>query len=473
MPRTLSLLAVALLVVAGCHPAARMPAATPAPAALTLAAPPADWNALVGQRIRIAAPLTVSGQHRLAREGELVASFDGRLFAPTERALPGAAAARLAADNARRRLRLAAAGDAVPGWPGDPPWRSGSVLEAVAGVVEADADGIRLRLDQPLRARPASRPPAPRVSGEVRLASLNLENLFNGDGRGGGFPTARGARSHAAYLRQRAGLVASLRALDPDVVALMELENDGEGPESSLAQLVAALNADGGDWRFVATGRQQAAAADAHPIRVGLVYRSGRVAAVGAPATLSGGSFGERSRVPLAQAFRAGDGPVFSVVAVHLKSKGCSGAEGGDRDQGDGQACWNPTRLDSVRRLDAWLRSDPTRSGSDHVAILGDFNAYALEDPIRELLAAGWRDALSGLAAPYTYVYDAQAGRLDYALLSPALAARLAGAAIWHSNADEAPNVGDHDDNEPESTMTPWRSSDHDPLLLGLRLRAP
>lgn len=471
MPRTLSLLAVALLVVAGCHPAARMPVA--APAALTLAAPPVDWTAHVGRRVHIAAPLTLSGQHRLARDGELIVSFDGRLFAPTERALPGAAAARLAADNARRRLRLVVTGEAAPAWPGDPPWRSGSVLEGVAGVVEADTDGIRLRLDRPLRARPALRPPPPRVPGEVRLASLNLENLFNGDGRGGGFPTARGARSHAGYLHQRTRLVASLRALDADIVALMELENDGEGPESSLAQLVAALNADGGDWRFVAAVPQPGPAVDEHPIRVGLVYRSGRVIAVGASAALSGGPFGERSRVPLAQAFRAGDGPVFSVVAVHLKSKGCTGADAGDRDHDDGQACWNPTRLDSARRLDAWLRGDPTRSGSDLVAILGDFNAYAMEDPIRHLLAAGWRDALAGLATPYTYVYDAQAGRLDHALLSPALAPRLAGAAVWHSNADEAPNVGDHDGNWLESPAMPWRSSDHDPLLLGLHLRAP
>ena len=43
---------------------------------------------------------------------------------------------------------------------------------------------------------------------------------------------------------QLAKLVATIRALDPDIAALMELENDGYGPQSSLAQLVAALNAD-------------------------------------------------------------------------------------------------------------------------------------------------------------------------------------------------------------------------------------
>src|SRR5690606_3106660 len=77
---------------------------------------------------------------------------------------------------------------------------------------------------------------------------------------------------------------------------------------------------------------------------------------LGAPATLTGGPFGRRSRVPLAQAFvplaggRDG-GPAFVVAANHFKSKGCGDAEGADRDQGDGQACWNATRVDSARRL--------------------------------------------------------------------------------------------------------------------------
>ena len=43
----------------------------------------------------------------------------------------------------------------------------------------------------------------------------------------------------------------------------------------------------------------------------------------------------------------------------------------------------------------------------------------------------------AGIAHPYSYVYDGQIGRLDHALLSPALAARLQGAAEWHINADE------------------------------------
>src|SRR3546814_8561255 len=67
-------------------------------------------------------------------------------------------------------------------------------------------------------------------------------NLFNGDGNGGGFPTARGARDVAGYQMQQAKLVAVIQALQPDVAALMEVEHDGFGADSALAHLVAELN---------------------------------------------------------------------------------------------------------------------------------------------------------------------------------------------------------------------------------------
>ena len=156
------------------------------------------------------------------------------------------------------------------------------------------------------------------------------------------------------------------------------------------------------------------------------------------------------------------------VVANHLKSKGCSEAEGADRDQGDGQGCWNPLRVDSAKRLDAWLKNDPTGHGSALKLMVGDFNAYAMEDPVRTLRDAGWADAFSvaGVKRPYSYVYNGQSGRLDHALLSPALAKRLKGAAEWHSNADEPDGEG----YAGKDVTGPWRSSDHDPMLLGFDL---
>ncbi|MEN1928720.1 ExeM/NucH family extracellular endonuclease [Luteimonas sp. MJ250] len=455
----------AALALAGCvaTPAREAP---PAAAAVELAAPPADWNIHDGRRVRITAPLVVSGNHRIGRDNTVVAAFGERLQTPTEVALPGADAHAIAAANRMRSLALVLPAQAA----GHPrTWRSGGVLEAAEGDLRIGKDGPRLHLRDVEVLQPASRPAAPTVAGEVRVASLNLENLFNGDGRGGGFPTARGARTPEDYRAQLARLVATLGSLDADVVALLELENDGYDADSSLARLVAALDPDGLRWRFVDAGTGPGD----NPIRVGIIYRAERVEAIGRPATLEAGPFGPLSRAPLAQAFRAGNGPAFVVVANHFKSKGCRDAAGADLDQGDGQACFNATRRASGTALRAWLAGDPTGSGSDLVAVLGDLNAYAMEDPVRGFIDAGWHDALAAAdgGRPYTYVYDAQAGRLDHALLSPALGGRLQDAAIWHSNADEAPNVVDPATNDGETSTAPWRASDHDPVIVGLRLR--
>lgn len=447
----------------------------PAAGPVQINALPADWEAYEGMPVRINAPLTVVGLHNLERNGEVWAAFDGPLWQPTEVALPGSARARaVEKDNQRRLLVLDDGNDArdpatLPLLPAGQLPRGGMQLRAVEGIVEQRyGEGWRLQLTKPLALPDAERPlAAPAVAGRLKVAAFNLENYFNGDGTGGGFPTLRGAADAGQLAAQQAKLVASINGLGADVAALMELENDGYGPASSIAQLVNALNADGngpGDWRFVDAGQGPGS----NPIRVGIIYRAGVLSPVGQPAVLEDGPFVEHSRVPLAQAFRRGNGPAFTVTAVHLKSKGCREATGADADQGDGQGCWNATRTDSARRIVAWLEGDPTASGSPHAVVLGDFNAYAMEQPVRALDAAGWRDAfaVAGVRQPYSYVYNGLNGRLDHALLSPSLADLLRGAAEWHINADEPETAGYARGNEDG----PWRSSDHDPLLLGLDL---
>ncbi len=439
-----------------------------APRPTVLSGPPERWELYEGMQVLIEAPLSLNGSD--ARYAETQASFGGRLWTPTEIAAPGSDRLReVETFNARRRLLLDDASNrrdppAFAYLPAGVP-RSGSVASGAQGIVDQRHGSYRLQLTAPLEVKPALRPAAPKVAGRLRVAVFNLENLFNGDGRGAGFPTPRGARTPVQLQAQTDKLVATLKALNADVAALMELENDGYGPQSSLAQFVDALNADGSDWRFV----------DAQPgpgpdqIRVGLIYRTGRITPVGTPAVLEGGPFGSRSRVPLAQAFRRGkSGQVFVVVANHFKSKGCSEATGADTDQRDGQGCWNALRVESAHRLHAWLQTDPTGQRADKTLVVGDYNAYAMEDPVRTLRERGWKDAftVAKVAQPYSYLYGGMLGRLDHALLSPALARRLRGAAEWHSNADEPAGAG----YAGSAVAGPWRSSDHDPMLLGFDL---
>ncbi|MBW8367344.1 MAG: ExeM/NucH family extracellular endonuclease, partial [Arenimonas sp.] len=411
--------------------------------------PAAGWESVEGELLSITAPLTVTGNDGLARFGELFTSFGGRLYAPTEVAPPGAEAQAVARENERLSLRLDDARSGqdpkalwfLPGaWNDTAPLRAGSVITGVQGVLDQRFGSHRLQLTEKFAAiEQAPRPEAPTVPGDRRIAGFNVLNLFNGDGQGGGFPTDRGAATPADHARQVAKLVTAMQALDPDLAALMELENDGFGPESSLAQFVAALNAAGphADWRFVDAGEGPGTNA----IRVGIIYRSSRFKTVGKPASIAEGPFERASRAPLAQAFRAGSGPVFVVVANHFKSKGgCDKATGGDADSGDGQACYNATRVASARQLNEWLATDPTGTSPEGTLVLGDLNAHAQEDPLRLLYSRGWRDAFALAKAdrPYSFVWAGRSARLDHALLDLGLAGRLRGATEWHANADES-----------------------------------
>lgn len=472
-------LALSLLLPASAFAQAQ-PQAAPAPvtpaarssATVVLTAAPSDWRALDGQRVRIAAPLTLAGTDGLERFGELTVAFDGRLWQPTEVAAPGTAGSeQVMADNQRRRLLLDDGSDArdpgsVAYLPGNPVLRTGMQLRNVEGTVRVDAQGrARLQVDGALQLPELQRPPVPKVPGSLQIAAFNLENFFNGDGQGGGFPTLRGARTLDEHKAQVAKLVATISALDTDIAALMELENDGYGPQSAIAELLAALNAvprtdPNDEWVAVDPGEGPGT----NPIRVGIIYKRGSFKPLGKPLTRTDGPFAEHSRAPLAQAFQ-GKGAPFMVVANHFKSKGCRDASGADADQNDGQGCWNATRVESARQLNQWVNAEAARLKVKDIVLLGDFNAYAMEDPIRTLHDLGWQDAfkVAKVEHPYSYVYNGYSGRLDHALLSPGMAKRLRGAAEWHSNADEQDASG----YQGRNVQGPWRSSDHDPLLLG------
>ncbi len=74
----------------------------------------------------------------------------------------------------------------------------------------------------------------------------------------------------------------------------------------------------------------------------------------------------------------------------------------------------------------------------------------------------------------YSFAFDGQSGALDHALASPALATQVTEILDWHINADE-PAVLDYNlENGRDPTLfdaaTPFRSSDHDPFIIGLDL---
>ncbi|KVC95149.1 endonuclease [Burkholderia ubonensis] len=455
----------------------------------TLALPVDDVNAFAayeGMLVRLPQKLNVTDNYELGRYGSVLLS-NGRLRTPTSVVPPAQAQSQIDA-NARNRLILddgsnkqnpASVPYPAPGLSAANTLRSGYTVSNVEGVLEMRYGAWRV---QPVpgaaapafdaRANPRTAAPARDRHANLRVASFNVLNYFNGNGLGGGFddPANRGAKTYQEFLRQDAKIVSALKALDADVIGLMEIQNNGYGELSAVRQLAAKL---GSHWRVVDPGT---ARLGGDAIAVALIYDSRKVEPVGRAATLA---IDDKNRQPLAQTFRrVGGKHALTVVVNHLKSKNCPDATSDDLDQGDGQGCWNATRTRAAARLADWLAGTPTGASSQGVLLIGDFNSYTHEDPIRLLESRGYRNLVSRWigANAYSYVYNGEAGYLDHALASLPLAAHVKAVHEWHINADEPValqyTLAYKSAEQQRTWYAPdaYRSSDHDPVLVDIAL---
>ncbi|MBU9582714.1 ExeM/NucH family extracellular endonuclease [Burkholderia multivorans] len=460
---------------------------TVTPATLTLPVDsPNAFAAYEGMLVRLPQTLTVTGNYELGRYGSVLLS-NGRLRTPTSVVPPSQAQSQIDA-NARNRLILddgsnkqnpASVPYPVPQLSAANTLRTGYTVRDVQGVLEVRYGAWRV---QPVpgaaaptfdaRANPRTNAPARDPHANLRVASFNVLNYFNGNGLGGGFddPGNRGAKTYQEFQRQEAKIVSALKALDADVIGLMEIQNNGYGELSAVRQLAAKL---GGAWRVVDPGTSRLGG-DA--IAVAMIYDSRKVEPVGRAATLA---IDDKNRQPLAQSFRRiGGKQALTIVVNHLKSKNCPDAANDDLDQGDGQGCWNPTRTRAAAKLADWLAGTPTGVAGQGVLLIGDFNSYTYEDPIRLLESRGYRNLVSRWigANAYSYVYNGEAGYLDHALASLPLASHVKAVHEWHINADEPValqyTLAYKSAEQQQTYYAPdaYRSSDHDPVLIDIAL---
>lgn len=483
-----------------------------------------------GMLVRLPQTLYVTEHFQLGRFGQVVLSSGGRLQQPTNVVLPGAPALALQAQNNLNRIIIDDASQAQNPDPiefarnGSPlsasnTLRGGDTATGIVGVLNytwagnsASPNAYRVRPINALNGyvnfvEANSRPmAAPAVGGTIKVVGMNLLNYFNTfDGLPdnvdnctfgiGGLPTdCRGADTQAEFNRQWPKTVAAILKMDADVIGFNEIENDGYGPASAIATLVDQLNAATapGTYAFIdvdtATGQVNALGTDA--IKVNMIYRPGSVTPVGQTAVLNsvafvnGGDATARNRPSLAQAFQVNDtGAIFIVNVNHLKSKGsaCDAPVGEQDDAGDGQGTCNNVRVNAATELMSWLATDPTGTGDPDILLVGDYNSYAMEDPITVIKNAGYTNLIESFLGSdaYSYVFDGQWGYLDQALGSASILGQVTGVADYHINADE-PSVLDYNtdfktDNLQTVLYAPdeFRISDHDPVLIGLVPNAP
>ncbi len=443
---------------------------------------PAIYETLEGMRVTLPQALSILEFFEFGRFGTVTLGSE-RHMTPTAVVEPGPDAVALATANALDTITLDDGRSQENPDPAIHPdggiftlehsFRGGDLVANATGVLDYRFDTWAVQPTQgaeyqPVNTRSAN--PVPEVGGTTTVSSFNVLNYFTTLG-------SRGADNATEFERQEAKIVAALKAIDADIFGLIEIENSAD--DTPLKTLVNALNAEVGEGTYAAipTGLL-----GTDVITTALIYKPAEVAPVGDFAVLDSSvdpDFDtEFNRPALAQTFTdlQTDGEV-TVVVNHLKSKGSDCNDVNDPDLGDGAGNCNLTRTKAAVALAEWLAGDPTGQGAGNELIIGDLNSYDKEDPIDALRAAGYTDLIleyQGEEA-YSYVFDGQLGYLDYALANTGLVDNVTGASPWHINSDE-PSLIDYDMNfkkdAQDALWAPdqWRSSDHDPVLVGLDL---
>ena len=459
---------------------------------------PTDFEPYEGMLVELVDTLVISEYFNYDRFGEVVLALPphswDRLHTPTAVRNPGASAQALLRQYEGRTITLDDANseqnpDVVP-HPGngelftaDNTFRGGDTVTGVTGVIDESFGVYRLQpteygeytVENP---RPTE---APDVGGTLQVASFNVLNYFLTLDQGPDICgpdenlECRGADTQEEFERQRAKILAALAEMDAEIVGLMEMENT-TGVEPA-ADIVAGLNEmlGAGTYDYIDTG---VIGTDA--IRVGIIYQPAEVQPVGEFEILDSTDNAlfddELNRPMLTQTFEElATGEVFTVSVNHLKSKGSACDDGSDPDSGAGNC--DITRTNAAIAIAEFLASDPTDSGDPDHLIIGDLNSYDEENPIDVLVKAGYVDLIRKYEGKYaySYVFDGMVGYLDHALASRSLVPQVTGAAEWHINADE-PDIIDYDMSFKSDEMdalyeeTFYRSSDHDPVLVGLDL---
>ena len=447
----------------------------------------ADLERYEGMLIIFSQTLTVSQLRNVGRFGELLLTEGGRQYSYTNKNVPDVAdyathredvaARRVLLDDGLRNENTALPrairnGDEITNLTGALRYSRGS------GGSGTETYRLMPTLDPQFdSANP--RPDAPMISGELQVATFNLNNYFSTVDTGQSIcgpdsdSRCRGADSAEEFTRQHEKIITALTMMDADIVAVIELENNASDSSQSI---VDGLNTrvGAGTFAFIDTGT---IGTDA--IRVGLLYKPAVVQLVGTFAVLDqsvDARFEDsRHRPVLAQTFQTiVDNERFTVLANHLKSKGSSCDSDGDPDIQDGQGNCSATRTMAASAMIDWIATDPTSSGDTDFLVTGDFNTHTMGDAMTRFESAGFINVAESFigAGAYSFEFEGQFGALDHAIASPGLASKVVDAVEWHINADEA-RLNDYNlefgrDPALFDPASPYRASDHDPLIIGL-----
>ncbi|MEH0724736.1 ExeM/NucH family extracellular endonuclease [Vibrio alginolyticus] len=498
-----------------------------------------------------------------SRRNNMMLSHEAPLLKPTQlHAAESDAAVELAKDNAANRVYLESDGKApngqIPYYPdfakdadqdgsSEQHIRLGSRVEGLQGVVAYSYNEYRLIATNEVNNTnfvtsgegfDVARKDAPAIAdSDLRIASFNVLNYFNSVADSGHEnPTGqnRGATNLDEFLIQQAKIVAAMNKMDADVIGLMEVENNGFGDGSAIQNLVDALNAEIDDaedhYTYVEIEEQdkyQDEYFGSDAIMVAILYRANAVTPKDAAkviitpeqhiaentitrkeGTESNPAYDKYQRHSLLQTFTVKEtGEDLSIVVNHFKSKGSecieewiAGVE--DSEPADLQGNCNNFRVSAAHAV-----GEALKEVKGDVLLMGDLNAYGMEDPLltltdyskekygRDIYTAAYTTIGDGELQvektkiekgyglhnlntllhgtdTFSYTYSGELGNLDHALASSSLAQKVVAIEDWHINSLES-NLFEYSSKytgDMPKYKDAFSASDHDPVIIAIDL---
>ncbi|MBO4665322.1 MAG: endonuclease/exonuclease/phosphatase family protein [Paludibacteraceae bacterium] len=266
-----------------------------------------------------------------------------------------------------------------------------------------------------------------------------------------------GPRNDAEHQKQRAKVSKALAKINADIYGLVEVQQ-GDGALKEIAEDLTKNT--GRNFSYI----PDKSGPNGTYTKSSFVYCSDVVEPIGMIQEIESG-VKNRKKMQLFEEKSTGERFLFSIN--HFKAKSGNGT-GADADQGDGQSGYNATRVGEALAILSKYNKLAPQIDEEDILMMGDLNAYAMEDPIRTLIEGGMTDLhrFFHRDSSYSYTYHSEAGYLDHALCSKTLLPQITGMNAYHINSDESDNFTY--DKSDDATM--FRCSDHDPVLVGLRL---
>ena len=275
--------------------------------------------------------------------------------------------------------------------------------------------------------------------GDYRLlvCGFNLENYYMTWG-------SMGADSYAEHQDQRAKVSAALKTINADIYGLVELQQGDEAIEEIVSDLNKNLpHRSYRHFHDAGSGTFQ---------KVDFVYDSKTVEPIGLP-TETNVETQNRKKMLCFRELATGERFIYSIN--HFKAMNTGG---GDRRVNESKA---------VFKLYNSYRQNSNIHENDAL-FMGDLNCYAFTDPILAFVNNGLIDLHRAFHADssYSYMFGGLASYIDHAICSETMYRQVTGMAAYHINSDE----DDRYTYDKSSDRTMFRCSDHDPVLVGLKL---